>query len=291
VDLVFSPSYSLPLRLPAPGVVTVHDLSFERLPEDLGWRERWRRRVLARLACRRAARVLADREGIRRELVEGYGLAPGDVGVVPLGVDSTLLATGARAAPDDSRTLAELGVAPPYLLHLGALLDRRRPEVLLEAFARLRHRFPDLSLVLAGPDRLRRPGGLARLLADPRLASGVVRLGWVPEAAVGPLYRGAELTLYLSTYGGFGLPPLESLASGTPAVVSPGQALDDLWPGYPYRCQDFEPGEVAETIAAALADPAGRAAVAAEGRRRAAGWSWRRAAEVFLAELERAAGR
>jgi glycosyltransferase involved in cell wall biosynthesis len=296
VDLVFSPSYSLP---PArvPGVVTVHDLSFELRGSEFGFRERWRRRLLARRACRRAARVVADTPAIRDQLVERYRLEPERVGVVPLGVDEVFRRAGASAvggtadAPDspgsvDAPADVPPGVRPPYLLYLGTLLDRRNLPLLLEVFARLRRERPELSLVLAGDDRLRRRGGLGALLAG--AGQGVTHLGYVPEAAVVPLYRGAELSFYLSEYEGFGLPPLESLAAGTPAVVGPGLALDDLWPGYPYRCSTLDAADVTRVAHGALTDSAARRRVAAEGVARMAELTWRRSAERFLDELGRA---
>jgi len=294
VDLVFSPSYSLPPAA-APGVVTVHDLSFELRGGEFGFRERWRRRLLARRACRRAVRVLADTPAIRGQLADRYRLDPERVGVVPLGVDPVFRRIGAAAlaaatagATVDGAAAEALppGVDSPYLLFLGTLLERRNVPLLLEVFARLRRERPELSLVLAGADRLRRRGGLGALLA--RTGAGVIHLGYVPEAAVAPLYRGAELSFYLSEYEGFGLPPLESLAAGTPVVVGPGLALDDLWPGYPYRCAKLEPDEVTRVAAAALADSTGRRRVAAEGVARMAGLTWRRSAERFLDELGRA---
>ena len=304
VDLVFSPSYSLP-PAPVPGVVTVHDLSFELRGGDFGLRERWRRRLLARRACQRAARVLADTPAIRDQLVERYRLDAERVGVVPLGVDAAFRRAGAGAAGAPTGGTAagvaaiadtaahpaapgELppGVSPPYLLFLGTLLDRRNIPLLLEVFARLRRERPELSLVLAGADRLRRRRGLGALLAG--AGAGVIHLGYVPEATVVPLYRGAELSFYLSEYEGFGLPPLESLAAGTPAVVGPGLALDDLWPDYPYRCGELEPDEVTAVAADALADSTARRRVAAEGVERMAGLTWRSSAERFLDELGRA---
>lgn len=293
-DLVFSPSYSLPPTAGLPGVVTVHDLSFELLPAEFGWRERWRRRVLARRACRRAARVLTDAEAVRGQLIDRYRLPPERVAVVAPGVDPVFRAAGAVATGRAPRQAAEPrlpGVRRPYLLHLGTLLDRRRPRLLLEAFAELRRRRPELSLVLAGSDRLRRRGELEGWLSDPALGAGVVRLGYVAEAAVVPLYQGALLSFYLSSYEGFGLPPLESLACGTPAVVGPGLALDELWPDYPLRVERLEAAEVARVAAAALDEPLARRRIAEEGVERMGRLTWRRAAEAFLTELERALGR
>lgn len=289
LDLIFSPSYSLPPTGPVPGVVTIHDLSFELLPGELGWRQRWRRRWLARRACRRAARVLVDTDQIRRQLVERYRLPPERVGRVPLAVDGSFRQAGAEAAGrstwQEDPPLPE--VRSPYLLYLGTLLERRNVDLLLRAFAHLRRERPELSLVLAGANRLRRPERLAGWLSELDLAGGqVLHLGYVPEERVIPLYRGALLSFYLSSYEGFGLPPLESLACGTPAVVASGLALDELWPSYPYRCRDLEVDEVARVARQALEDPLGRRRVAEAGVERMSRLTWKRSAELFLRQLE-----
>ena len=288
-ELVFSPSYSLPRSGRVASVVTVHDLSFERLPEEFGWRERWRRRLLARRACAQAARVLTDTEAMRREVAASYGLDAARVGVVPLAVEEHFrpVAPGDEAA--DRRVLADLGVDGPYLLYLGALLDRRQPEAMIAAFAALADRFPALKLLFAGPDRLRDPSGLRRLVDRLGLADRIRRLGYLPEAAVPPLLRGAEATFYLSSYEGYGLPPLESLACGTPAIVASGLALDDLWPGYPYRVEQLDGGS-AERVALRVltAGAEAKKRFATEAAERLAALHWRRSAQLWMEQLERA---
>ena len=284
LDLVFSPSYSLPRTGGVPGVVTVHDLSFERLPEEFSWRERWRRRVLARRAVRRAARVLVDTPRVGEDLVRRYRVSRERVGIVPLGVELP-----AREATADPATLAIPQLEPPYLLALGSLFQRRHPWLLLDAFAELARQRPALRLVIAGPNRLRRPEELGQRIDELGLGSRVALLGYVPDAALVPLYRGAELSFYLSSYEGFGLPPLESLACGTPAVVGPDTALDDVWPDYPYRCAELDRDAVVAVAAAALADREGRARVGAEGARRVGELTWRRAAARWIEELRLAA--
>ena len=85
-DVVFGPAYTLPFGLHAPSVVTVHDLSFEILPEEFGPRERWRRRLLARRAARVARLVITDTEQLSSLVAERYGVAVDRLAVVPLGV-------------------------------------------------------------------------------------------------------------------------------------------------------------------------------------------------------------
>jgi len=291
LDLVHSPAYSLPPRLPAPGVVTIHDLSFEVLPEEFGWRERWRRRLLARHAAGRAARVLTDTERVAGELGARYRIGRDRLGVVPLALDPVFLAPPAAPAVQAASALEELGVRPPYLLQVGTVLERRCPELVLEAFSELARERPGLSLVLAGANRLRRPLRLAETVARLGLEGRVTVLGYVADSVLPELYRRAELSLYVSRYEGFGLPPLESLACATPVVVSAGLALDEIWPDYPLRCASLERDELVRVIRRGLADGPLRAGIVGHASELCAGRSWRDSAGLFLRQLEMAAAR
>ena len=118
------------------------------------------------------------------------------------------------------------------------------------------------------------------------MADRVVRLGWVSDDALPSLYRSAAVVLYLSRYEGYGLPPLEALACGVPAVVAPGLALDDLWAEYPFRAESLEPAPVLAACRAALR--CDRAEFAAEARLRLREASWERSATSWMSEMERA---
>jgi len=284
LDFLFSPAYSLPRGFRGPSMLVVHDLSFERLPEEFDFKERWRRRLLARRSVRRASRVLADTGAVAREIAATYAIPEEKIGVVPLGVDPSVLGDPA----DDRRHLASLGVERPYLLYLGSILPRRRVDLVIGAFARAAACRPELRLVLAGGNRLRRPRELDRWIAESGAGGRILRVGYVPEDALGALYRAAELTYYLSEYEGYGLPPLESLAAGTPAVVGPGLALDELWPDYPYRVPRLEIDAVADVTLGALDGADARRRIGDEGRERMARLTWKCSAEHFLAEMERA---
>ncbi|MCP3963835.1 MAG: glycosyltransferase family 4 protein [bacterium] len=283
-DAVFSPAYSLPHTAGAPGVVTVHDLSFELLPGDFSRKERWRRRLLARRAVRRARRVLTDTEEIKRDLIRCYRLAPGKIGVVPLGLDEKFLKP-AESGTSDVDLLAPYGIHPPYLLQVGSMLERRHVDLVIAAFTEVAAEHPDLTLVLAGRNRLRSSGDLERWIHASGLGERIVVAGYLEEEALPALYRLATLSFYLSSYEGYGLPPLESLAAGTPPVVSRGLALDELWPDYPYRALTLDRAGVLKVTTTALELQDERLRVAREGQERMARLDWRHAAELFLDQM------
>lgn len=284
-DLLFSPAYSLPSAPGLPAMVTLHDLSFEHLGREFSWRERWRRRLLARWAARRARRVLVDSRTMARDVAETYGVQESRIGVVPLGIDRRFFAptTDPELA---ERELRRLGVEPPYLLALGSVLPRRRLDLVLAAMAAITPRRPDLRLVICGANRLRQPARLEHWINDSGVGNRVVHLGWLDDGLLPDLYRGAEASVYLSTYEGFGLPPLEALACGTLPVVSSGQAFDDLWPAYPFRVPELTAAGVAEVFRQLLVHPGDTNSCRAEGRRRVEALSWTHSARLFLREIE-----
>lgn len=280
LDVFLGPAYSLPRGLRCPGVVAIHDLSFEVLPEEFAWRERWRRRLLARRAARTASRVLTLSSLVSTQLQKLYGVPRDRIAVLPLAVDVPLFRASAESVAP--------AVEPPFLLFAGSIFPRRRVDVVLEAFSLLLAQRPNLRLVLAGANRLRKPELLSRWIDDLGIAKNVVRLGYVDNGQLAALMKNAEASFYLSTYEGYGLPPLEALSLGSAVLTSPGQALDDLWPQYPYRCAAIEAREVSAIACRILDDADERARVLSQAERVLAGLSWERTAELFSVEVEKA---
>jgi glycosyltransferase involved in cell wall biosynthesis len=284
-DVVFGPAYTLPFGLRVPSVVTIHDLSFEVLPDEFGLRERWRRRLLARRAARVARRVITDTKFLSSLVAERYGVHEERMAVVPLGVDSKRFSTPLH--DDDIQVLKDLEVCSPYVLVPGTVLERRVPRQVLEAFAIVRGNHPKLELVIAGANRMRQPEKLDMWISELGLEHAVRRLGWVKEMALAPLYRGAELGIYVSRHEGYGLPPLECLACGTPVVVSAGLGLDDAWPDYPYQAAKLDAGSIAGMMMEIFGNPDRTAGVMEESGSVFADLDWEQCSRRLVAELGR----
>ena len=199
--------YALPPRLPCPGVVTVHDLSFEREPELFGRKDRLVFRRVVPRAVRRAARVLTVSERTKRDLIQLYGVAPDRVVVTPNGVDPAF-----RPSEPDSRAQVQ-SVQGAYVLSVGAIQARKNQLAALEAASAA-----GLPLVVVGPTKD------AALAAELR-ARGARLEGHVEIERLAELYRGAACLVQASRFEGFGLPVLEAMASGTPVVAVREPAL------------------------------------------------------------------
>ncbi len=242
--------HALPLRLPCPAVLTVQDLSFERDRALMGWKDRAVFRRVVPRSVRRAARVLAISERTKRDLVELYGVAADKVVVTPLGVDP------AFRPGDDGRGT--------YLLFVGAIQQRKDPLAAAAAASA-----NGLQLVVVGPEKD------ARLANELRLAGADVR-GYVPKTELAQLYRGAAVLVLPSRYEGFGLPVVEAMASGTPVVAAPDEALREVAGD---AAVFAEPGELGAAVRTALDD---RERLVAAGLERARLYTWEETARRTL---------
>ncbi len=270
----------------APSVVTIHDLSFLVAPQYAHPRLRAYLTAAVPRSLQRTSAVIAVSEQVRREVIEYYNLPPKQVVAIPHGVTS-----GLTAPPDDQaqRTLARLGVREPYFLMVGTIEPRKNHLAALQAFTLLASRYPGLSLVIAG-----RPGWLSepimQALSELSARLPVRYLGLVADADLPALYARSLALVYPSWYEGFGLPVLEAMACGTAVITSEGGAPAELAGDAALAVPPDRPEALAEAMERIVSDSALRGRLAKEGRRRAAGFSWERAARQHLELYRRLAG-
>jgi glycosyltransferase involved in cell wall biosynthesis len=196
-DVLHAPNVFLPLRRPCPGVVTIHDLAFEAFPEDFVPRTRAKFRFLAPRAARSAERVICDSAFTRDDVCERYGIDPGKVRVIPL---APSLPIGDAPVPDRE----------PYALGVGDLRAKKN-------WRRLAAACP-LPLVIAGVDS----GEGAALRA-----AGAEVTGYVDDARLDALMRGAAVLVHPSLYEGYGLVVAEALARGVRVAAARGTSLPE----------------------------------------------------------------
>jgi glycosyltransferase involved in cell wall biosynthesis len=263
-DVVWAPAPAPLASGTTPFVLTVHDRSWEARPQDFTLYERlWHRAARPRRLAHRAARVLCVSEVVRRELIAEWRLDPGRVRAIPL---------APRALSGGAGSVARR----PYFLFVGALEPRKAPGVLAEAFARARAGGLDADLVVAGEGRLAVEG------------PGVRRLGRVDD--LGPLYAGALAVVLPSWLEGFGLPPVEGLAAGAPAIVSDLPVFREVLGGGALYVRPGDPAGLAEALLRVAGDPALRERLLAAGRAAIAQLSWSETARRTRAVLAEAAG-
>ncbi|MCX6020494.1 MAG: glycosyltransferase family 1 protein, partial [Chloroflexi bacterium] len=216
LDVLHCPGFVAPLGGGAPVVLTIHDLSFFRFPERLPAGRRRYLQAFTRVSAGAARLILCDSHHTAHDVHEILGIPRERMRVVYPGVEP-------RFAPQPAHHVAEFrrraGLPDRFLLYLGTLEPRKNLGVLLRAYARLRPDMPDLGLVLAG-GRGWMVDSLFRELDELGLTGQVILPGYVPDDELPLWYSAATALVYPSVYEGFGLPPLEAMACGSPVVVA-----------------------------------------------------------------------
>lgn len=213
-DVLFSPGYTAPLTAPAPTVLTVHDVSFFARPEWFSYREGTRRRLLTAWSARRARVVITDSIFSRSEIVKHIGLPGSSVRVIPLGIRLTKPSSKPSREPPRAPAARE-----PIVLYVGSVFARRRVDGLIASFDKVVDRVPSARLEIVGDNRTVPYVDLDALRRQTRHAERISIRSYVDDATLRDLYARASVFAFLSEYEGFGLTPLEALASGIPPVV------------------------------------------------------------------------
>ncbi len=260
-------------------IITLHDLGFLHQP---GWYSRrfyYLYRFLIPRLAKRSARIVTDSEFSRREILERLDVAPERVHVVHCAVSRVFgESSGERAESRPS-------VPRPYIVAVSSLDPRKNLERLILAFRELG--LPDLELRIVGASsRIFARSGL-KSLADS--VPGVRLCGYVSDEDLAELYRGARLSVFPSLYEGFGLPPLEGMACGCPAVVSSVASLPEVCGDAAHYVDPSCVEDIARGIGAVLGDEGLREDLRCKGRDRSRSFSWERSGAA-LARIVREVG-
>lgn len=283
VDLLHCPSTLAPPRSPVPLVVTIHDA--------IGWdHPEWLTRANVAQLTHRLPRAVADGAVVitssdysRERLIECLDLDPERIHVVPLGVDPRFTAD---ASEQDDQLVDALGVRKPYLLAVGTLQPRKNLEAALAAFELLAPTYPDLQLAIAGARGWRDDELIARISSSP-VADRVHALGRVEEPELIALYRRAEAFVFPSRYEGFGFPPLEAMACGTPVVSTTLTCLAEAIGDAAIPIDPDSPQQIAEAVDSLLNSAELRDEYRRRGFSQAAKFSWEKTVDQTISVYER----
>jgi glycosyltransferase involved in cell wall biosynthesis len=279
-DVYHFPNFTIPpLTRRARAVATIHDLSFLRYPEHAEQKNRQFLTQTIRRTVARADAILTDSRFGADELTELLAVPADRIFPVHLGVEESF-----QPSPpaDVAATLNGLGIRQPYLLAVGTLEPRKNVPFLLEVYERLSEF--EGALVIAGAPGWKYEPILARMRSSPR-AADIRFVRYVPDGQLPALYTGAALFLQTSFYEGFGLPPLEAMACGTPVISSSGGSLAEVLGDAAIRPPAYDADLWAAEARRVLGDAALRGRLIEDGRRRAGQYRWsetaRRTLEVY----------
>jgi glycosyltransferase involved in cell wall biosynthesis len=288
LDIFHSPDFVLPPVARAVKVLTIHDLSFLRVPECADPRLRWSLGLVVPRSVRRADFLLADSESTRRDLIELLGVPPDRVQVIYGGVDT-------RFAPvEDSEALRRVretyAGGRPFILAVGTLEPRKNYPTLIRAFAQARQaaRLPHALVIVGRKGWVYEP--IFAAVDELSLHDHVLFPGFVPDEELPALYSAADMLVTPSFYEGFGLPALEAMACGTPVIVSDVSSLPEVVGDAGVRIDPRDEAGLAEAMVRVAQDSALRAALRGAGRERAREFTWEGAARELLVVYTRVGG-
>jgi len=279
-------NYMAPPLSPVPTVVTIHDLSTVMTPSHHTWRNRLLTVPQMLLSIQRATRLIADSEATARDLRRIPGVDPARIRVIPLAAAPGL---APASPPAVAEMRARLELPPQFFLFLGALEPRKNVPTLVRALGQLRAGGDARAhLVIAGAEGWRNEE--VRLEVRRLGLEDAVRfVGYVAPQDLPALYGAATAFVYPSLFEGFGLPPLEAMACGTPVVTSNTTALPEVVGDAALLINPRSVGDLAAALRRLLDDDELRLRLRAAGPRRAALFSWEHTARATLQVYREAA--
>ena len=299
------PLNRVPFFMPKPYVVTVHDLASLLYSEDSGMRMNIRRYRFRR-SLLRAGKILAVSAATRRDVVQTLSIPPDRVRLVYSAPAPEFFLHGhsvdARAAGPETeeherrRILERYQITYPFLLYAGNIRPQKNIPRLVEAFAVVRNelknhpQYSDLRLIIIG-DQIARNPAVRHAVIHSRVENCARFLGFVPFDTLRVFYECAAAFVFPSLYEGFGLPPLEAMASGTAVVASNVSSLPEAVNDAAMLVNPENVFDIARGIREVLLDPELRAKLVAKGREQAARFSWERTAREVIEVYEEVARR
>ena len=284
-DVYHAPHYVLPPAVPCRSVVTIHDCIHLMFPQYLPNKAAYAyARASMWAAVKRSTCILTVSEASKRDILHFFNVAPEKIVVAYNAIDDHFWLT----PPEEevARVRERYQLDHQFVLYVGNIKPHKNLVRLIEAFAELRRTGPDeLKLLIIG-DEISKLPALRRAVHSHKLHKHVRFLGYVSDGTLRILYRLAALFVFPSLYEGFGLPPLEAMASGTPVVASNQSSLPEVTGDAAVLVDPYDVDALVDGMRRVLTDPVLAADLRQRGPARAREFSWANSAEKTRAVYE-----
>jgi glycosyltransferase involved in cell wall biosynthesis len=280
LDLVHDPSGLFPLYLAGcKKVVTLCDAFPCINPKTSTAFENLLYRLWLPLSLKKADAVITISERSQKDLIHYFPFVEDKITMIPLGKPPAF-----QPLPKEEvePVLQKLKVPRPYILFVGSVAPRKNLLRLLKAYSLLSQQENKPYLVIVGSHHVWKNEPIAKTVAVLKLEDWVHFTGFVAEADLPALYNGAELFVFPSLYEGFGLPPLEAMACGTPVVTSNTSSLPEVVGDAALQVDPYDIGAIAAAIERVLNDPVLAEELRQRGLARAGQFSWQKMAEETI---------
>lgn len=281
IDLTFFPSYMIPLTFFGKGVITIHDLSYEDHPELYSWRYLIPYKIFSRYGAHRAKKILTVSNYSKKRIIYHYRVKPDKILVTHLGLKDKFKVLNDKELSE--KTKGKYGVKDKFIFQLGQIFQRRHVYQTILAFERIAERFPQYQLLIAGKNRtvpfIDIEGEINRI--NHKLnREAILHCDYVDEEDIVLLYNAADVSIYLSDYEGFGLPPLEAMACGTPVMTTNLTSLEEVaGPAALLINNPKDVNEVEKALIRILSDNDLRKELVQKGLENIKRFSWQKCAE------------
>jgi glycosyltransferase involved in cell wall biosynthesis len=275
IDLFHAPHYVLPPLTPCKSVVTIHDCIHLRFPQYLPNRLAYAyARSSLWFATHRSNRVLTVSEASKRDILRYFHVPEGKIDVIYNAIDERF---GEPPSPEEiERVRDRYQLNAPYVLYAGNIKPHKNLERLIEAFHMLRRGDLEHVKMLIIGDEISKYATLRRAVHKYKLHKHVRFFGFVPDKTLAVLYRLARAFVFPSLYEGFGLPPLEAMASGTPVITSNISSLPEVVGDAAILIDPYDASAIADAMRRILLDSDLREDLRQRGLRRVSEFSWER---------------
>ncbi|MBN1445561.1 MAG: glycosyltransferase family 4 protein [Candidatus Omnitrophica bacterium] len=283
-DVIHIPHPASPITLKAKLVTTIHDL-IHVVPETDKWhypRKSIKTRKKLRESILKSDMLIADSESTKNDIMKYFAVDPSKISVIYLGLDADIFHIPENAGEKEN-ILEKYKISKKYIFFVGTLHPRKNIVRVLSSFEKIKKRFGDYQLVIAGKkgwlyeDFFEKLGKL-----PPDIRDDIILAGYTPLDDIPYLYNGAALSLYPSLYEGFGLPILEAMACGCPVITSNLSSMPEVAGGAAILVDPYNVEELSSAIEKVLSDGQLRQELQDKGLERVKSFSWQKTAKETL---------
>lgn len=255
IDLFYSPYYKIPVLCPCPCVSAIFDLMYvycEYYKRELSFLSLLYLKTFGWLMAHRADAIFTCSEYSKSEIIRFYGVKPGKIEVIYLGLDDIYKSV---CDPDQIKTTKKkFNIDSDFILYTGNFKPHKNVETLIYAFDIVVKEFPDIKLVLSGAQK-RHAKIIEELISSCQCKNNIIITGDIPIQDQVILYSAAKVFVMPSLYEGFGYPPLEAMACGTPVISSILTSLSEIVGDAGIRVDTRNQKQIAEKIIEVLKSP------------------------------------
>jgi glycosyltransferase involved in cell wall biosynthesis len=279
IDLFHGAMAMLPLAVRMPTVVTIYDLVLEKFPETMHWKNWLSLKTLMRVSARKASKIIAISENTKKDIIDYFRIDEEKIRVIHLGINSQF---SPQPDSNEAEVLSKYNLTGGYILSVGTLEPRKNFHRLINAYkmvASSGQKTPKLVII----------GGqgwgneeLGKVVRESGLDERVRLAGYVPDEDLPILYRQAAAFVYPSLYEGFGLPPLEAMACGTPVITSNLSSIPEVVGDAAMLIDPYNTAEIAQAIASVLKNEGLRDNLRTSGLARSRLFNWDKTARETL---------